>query len=276
MRIDAHQHFWNYSPELYGWIGEGLEVLAADHLPEHLLPHLQTASVSGTIAVQARQDLDETRWLLSLAREHESVLGVVGWVDLASDTLAEELDELAPDPYLVGVRHVLQDEPNDAHMLRPEFKRGIGQLAARGLTYDLLVFPKHLENATRLVAEFPEQPFVLDHLAKPLIAKGEREPWTQHLRTLAANENASCKLSGMVTEADWNAWTPSDLRPYLDAALEAFGPRRILFGSDWPVCKLAASYEQVLEIVKDWAGALSAEEQAALFGGNAARIYGLK
>ena len=273
MRIDAHQHFWSYSPEQYGWIGEGMEVLARDFGPEHLAPELEAATLDGAITVQARQDLEETRWMLSMAREHPFLRGVVGWVDLCSEEVTVQLDELGADPHLVGIRHVLQDEPDDGFMLRPDFQRGIGAMAGRGLVYDLLVFPRHLPNAVQLVDAFPEQPFVLDHLAKPPIAKGELEPWRADLRRLAEREHVCCKVSGMVTEADWARWRPDDLVPYMDAALEAFGPDRLMFGSDWPVCTLAAPYQAVHAVVADWGARLSEDERASLFGECAARVY---
>lgn len=273
MRIDAHQHFWNYDPERYSWIGEGMETLARDFGPAHLAEELGAAGLDGAITVQARQDLDETRWMLGMANEHPFLRGVVGWVDLCSDGVTAQLDELGADPHLVGIRHVLQDEPDDGFMLRPEFQRGLAAMAGRGLVYDLLVFPRHLPNAIQLVDAFPEQPFVLDHLAKPPIASGELEPWRADLRRLAEREHVACKVSGMVTEADWTRWRPEDLVPYMDAALEAFGPARLMFGSDWPVCTLAAPYQAVHAVAAEWAAKLSPDEQASLFGECAARTY---
>jgi L-fuconolactonase len=276
MRIDAHQHFWNHERELYPWIGPTMGVLARDYGPLDLAPELAARGIDGSVVVQARQDDAETDWLLELAREHDFLRGVVGWVDLATEHVEARLDALAGDPHLVGVRHVLQDEPDDDHMLRPAFQRGIGRLARRGLVYDILIFPRHLQRASTLVAAFPEQAFVLDHVAKPLIAHGVREPWAAHLRALAAHPNVSCKLSGMVTEATWNAWQPADFQPYLDIAYEAFGEDRVMFGSDWPVCLLSASYARVADVVEQWAAQLGDAQRAKLFGLNAARVYGLR
>ena len=201
-------------------------------------------------------------------------LGVVGWLDLRSDRLDADLDEFAGNPLLRGLRHVLQDEP-DGFMLAPEFLRGVGKLRARGLTYDILIYARQLPEACELVRRFPDQPFVLDHLAKPLIAAGELQPWANDLRQLAAAPNVCGKLSGMVTEADWRAWKPADLQPYLDVGLDAFGPRRLMIGSDWPMCTLAASYQQAMEIVTQYISRLSAGEQAGILGLNAARFYGI-
>jgi len=197
-------------------------------------------------------------------------------VDLCAPDVEAQLDDLDDEPHLVGLRHVVQDEPDDRFVLRPDFQRGIAALAGRGLVYDVLVYPRQLAPAVELVSRFPEQPFVLDHLAKPFIKDGRLDPWDAHVRALAQRPNAACKVSGMVTEADWEAWTPRDLLPFLDTVLEAFGPERLLFGSDWPVCLLAASYARVVDAVAAWADdRLGEPERAALFGGNAARVYGL-
>lgn len=276
MRVDAHQHFWPYDPERYGWISDEMRVLKRDFLPADLAPLLAAAGVDASVAVQARQDLDETRWLLDLAEANDFLAGVVGWVDLRADDVDAQLDELAARPLLRGVRHVVQDEPDDEFLLREDFLAGVAKLARRGLTYDVLVYPRHLPVAARFVDRFPAQPFVLDHLAKPFIAKGELEPWASDLRELARREHVCAKVSGLVTEARWREWAPADFRPYLDVVLEAFGAERLMFGSDWPVCLLASEYGPMKAIVDDYAAALSADEQAALFGGNAARFYGLR
>ncbi|MEM7305579.1 MAG: amidohydrolase family protein [Planctomycetota bacterium] len=277
MRIDAHQHFWSYDPVEYAWIGAGMESLRRDFLPDDLAPLLDQRQLDGSIAVQARQSLEETRWLLSLARESERVRGVVGWVDLRSPDVAAELDRLADEPALVGLRHVVQDEPDDEFLLRDDFQRGVAALAGRGLIYDVLIYPRQLPAAVRFVERFPDQPFVLDHLAKPLIRDGAMEPWASLVAELARSPNVSCKVSGLVTEAHWRAWTPEELVPYLDVALEAFGPERLLYGSDWPVCLLASGYGRMFAATEDWAERrLSAQERVALFGGNAARVYGLR
>jgi L-fuconolactonase len=276
MRIDAHQHFWRYRARDYGWIGPGMDVLRRDYLPPDLRPLQQAVSIEGTVAVQARQIVEETRWLLELADQYAFVKGVVGWVDLRSPRLEEQLERFSAHPRLRGVRHVVHDEPDDEFMLREDFVRGIGMLAAFGLTYDLLLFPRHLGLACDLVARFPEQPFVLDHIAKPPIKLGVLEPWAEDLRRLAAYSNVCCKVSGMVTEADWQSWKPADLRPYLDEVFEAFGADRIMVGSDWPVCTVAATYAQAIQAVADYVSQLSEAEQAWVMGETAARFYGLE
>jgi L-fuconolactonase len=231
---------------------------------------------SGSIAVQARQTLAESRWLLDLARKHHTIKGVVGWVDLRSPKLEEQLGELASQPKLVGVRHVVQDEPDDRFMLGAEFQRGIGLLHPFGLTYDILIFPKQLPAAIELVRAFPEQAFVVDHLAKPLIRDGTLSPWREQLRELSGAPNVCCKVSGMVTEAKWHEWKPADFRPYLDAVFEAFGPDRVMYGSDWPVALLAASYGELFALVRDYVQTLGAEVERKFFGQNATRFYNLK
>jgi len=275
MRIDAHQHFWRYHPQQHSWMTDAMQILRRDYLPDDLRPLLQATEFDGTVAAQARQMLEETEWLLELADRHESIRGVVGWVDLRSDELAAQLDRFAEHPKLAGVRHVVHDEPDDRFMLLREFRRGIGRLADYDLTYDLLLFPKHLPVAVELVAEFPEQPFVLDHIAKPDIHQKQISPWREDLQRLAAAENVSCKLSGMVTEAAWGQWRADDFHPYLDVVLEAFGPRRVMIGSDWPVCTLSGEYQEVMQIVVDYVGRLSTAEQDDILGGNCARFYGL-
>jgi L-fuconolactonase len=273
MRIDAHQHFWHYDPVHHVWMTDAMDVLRRDYLPEALAPLLRDAGFDGTIAVQARQMVEETEWLLGLADRHPTIEGVVGWVDLRSPGLPGELERFAPHPRLVGVRHVVHDEPDDRFMLLPEFRRGIGRLREFDLAYDLLLFPRHLPVAVALVDEFPDQPFVLDHIAKPAIRDGLFSPWREDLKRLAERPNVSCKLSGMVTEARWNAWRPEDLRPYLDVVLEAFGPERLMIGSDWPVCTLSGDYRSTMGVVVDYVGSLSPGERAGILGENCARIY---
>lgn len=275
MKIDAHQHFWHYSPQDYGWIGPGMETLKKDHLPGDLLPLLKASGIGGTIAVQARQLVEETDWLLELADRHSFMRGVVGWVDLCSPQLRGQLERFSGHPAFRGVRHVVQDEPDDRFMLREDFVRGIDMLGEFGLTYDILVFPRQLPAACELAEKFPDRPFVLDHVAKPLIRDGVMGPWEEDIRRLAAFPNVFCKVSGMVTEAGWKSWRPPDFRPYLDVVFEAFGAGRVMFGSDWPVCTLAGTYAEVAGIVSDYVGQLSDEEQADVWGGVAARFYGL-
>ena len=271
-RLDSHQHFWRYDAAQYPWIPTG-SPLQRDWLPADLAALQQPLGFDGSIAVQARQSLTESRWLLELADADSRIKGVVGWVDLQSEHVGEQLAEFARHPSLVGVRHVVQDEPDDNFMLRPAFVRGIGALQDFGLTYDLLIFPKQLPAAIELVRRFPEQPFVLDHIAKPFIKTGTLSPWREQIQELAQFPNVLCKVSGMVTEADHGAWRPDDFRPYLDVVSNAFGEDRLMFGSDWPVCLLAADYGRVVSLIRDYAAQLSAPAQAKLFGGNAAKFY---
>lgn len=275
MKIDAHQHFWHYSPEEYGWIGPNMEMLKKDHLPPNLALLTKTTGIEGTVAVQARQTLAETEWLLELADRYSLIKGVVGWVDVCGPELQSQLERFAAHPKFCGVRHVVQDEPDDKFMQREDFIRGIGLLAEFDLTYDILIYPRHLSVACKLVEKFPSQAFVLDHLAKPFIKDGIIEPWATDIRRLAAFPNVCCKVSGMVTEADWQVWKPTDFRPYLDIVFEAFGPERIMFGSDWPVCTVAASYASVLEIVADYVQHLSETEQLNVWAKTAQRFYKL-
>lgn len=276
MRLDAHQHFWKYSPEEYEWINEKMAVLQRDFLPEDLRPLLAAEGFDGSIAVQARQSLEETRWLLELAAHNDIVKGVVGWVDLRSHDLSAQLHQFAQNPRLVGVRHVVQDEPDDDFMLRPEFRRGIARLAEYGLAYDILIFPRQLQAALKLVREFPNQRFVVDHIAKPPIAEGRTTPWDSGMRELATADNVWCKLSGMVTEARWSDWKAGDFQPYLEVVLNAFGAARLMIGSDWPVCTVAATYGETMTLVRDYIGQLTSSEQEAILGGNCARFYGVK
>ncbi|MEI6635840.1 MAG: amidohydrolase family protein [Planctomycetota bacterium] len=275
MRIDSHQHFWNYSAAEYPWIGPGMERLARDYLPEDLAPLLAAEGIHGSVAVQARQSVAESHWLLKLAQAHPLVKGVVGWVDLRSDRVGDDLHALAANPRFVGVRHVVQDEPDPRFVLGSDFGRGLRELHQHGLTYDLLLYPNQLPAAIELVGLVPEQPFVVDHLAKPRIVAGEIEGWERDLRAIARHDNVCCKVSGMVTEAAQRGWKRDDFTPYLDVVLEAFGPARLMVGSDWPVCLLAGEYADVASIPRDYFGRLSADEQAQIHGGTATRFYGL-
>ena len=279
MKIDSHQHFWRYSATDYPWIGAGMERLARDYLPVDLEAPAAAAGIGGTVAVQARQTLEETRWLLELAERHPLIRGVVGWVDLRSVDVHGQLREFAAREQFVGVRHVVQDEPDPRFLLGEEFVRGLEHLHPFGLTYDLLLHPQQLPAAVELAAQLPEQPFVLDHLAKPRIATwtkpGDLHAWRRDIEALAKQDNVCCKLSGMVTEAAWRQWRRADFKPYLDVALAAFGPERLMFGSDWPVCLLSGDYAEVAGIIGDFSGELSPAEQAAIWGGTARRFYGL-
>ncbi len=276
MRIDAHQHFWKYDPVEYGWIGEGMDDLKRDCLPADLAPLLRSAHLDGSVAMQARSTLEETEWLLELADQNPFIKGVVGWVDLVSPDVQRSLERFSAHKRFRGVRHIVQSEPDDGFMLRQDFQRGIGRLAEFELTYDILVFPRHLPAAYELVALFPSQIFVLDHIAKPFIKDRSLSPWDTDIRRLASRPNVYCKVSGLVTEADWKNWKPADFSPYLDVVFEAFGPQRILFGSDWPVCTLAGAYADVTGLIKDYTRQLSAHELAEVWGGTAERAYNLK
>jgi len=273
MRIDSHQHFWKFDPDQYSWIGEGMQLLARDWLYADLERELVRAELDGCVAVQARQSLEENRFLLNIAAQCERVRGVVGWVDLCAEDVEEQLALPAADPLFKGVRHVVQDEPDDDFVLRDDFMNGIARLAQFDLTYDLLTHPRQLPAAVRLVDEFPDQPFVLDHISKPPIRARQMRPWSDDLRELAQRPNVMCKVSGLVTEAEWGAWNADDFRPYLDLVFEAFGEDRLMFGSDWPVCRLSAHYSEVYALLSDYAAQGYEAARAKLFGLNAARFY---
>jgi L-fuconolactonase len=275
MRIDSHQHFWHYNPLQHTWMTAGMEALKKDFLPHDLAPLLEANDITGTIAVQARQSHEETNWLLALAQENEFIKGVVGWVDLNSPAINDELMHFSENRKLVGVRHVVHDEPDDDFMLRPAFVNGIAALKAFHLTYDLLLFPKHIPVALKLVELFPEQPFVVDHIAKPFIKSKVFSPWKEDLFELAKHPNVYCKLSGMVTEAVWKNWKEEDFKAYLDIVTEAFGTGRIMIGSDWPVCTLSADYSSVMNVVINYAGQFPAETRDAILGGNCMKFYKL-
>ena len=276
MRIDSHQHFWIYDPNQYPWMTDELSAIRSNHLPEHLQVEFDRLGIDGSVAVQARQSLDESRWLLKIAEESCLIKGVVGWVDLRSEHVEDQLAEFAEHPKFVGVRHVVQDEPDENFMLLPEFIRGISKLKSYDLSYDILVFPNQLPAAIELVKQFPDQPFVLDHLAKPLIKDKEISTWDEHIRELAQFSNLNCKVSGMITEANWTTWKTSDFTPYLDVVFEAFGEDRLMYGSDWPVCKLAGSYRQVYDLTDNYLSQFSPLAKEKFFGGVASEFYGLK
>lgn len=276
MRIDAHQHFWIYDQREYGWIDDSMGALRRDFLPADLKPELERSGFQECIAVQARQTLEETRWLLELAERSPFILGVVGWVDLRSPQVRSDLEKLASNRKLLGIRHIVQSEPDDRFLMQPEFLRGITVLEEFGLTYDILIYPKHLEVASEFVERFPKQRFVLDHLAKPPIKSGSLDPWARGIRKLASFKNVYCKLSGLVTEAYWQAWRPDDIKPYLDVALECFGAARLMIGSDWPVCTVAGSYARVMDVVKDYLKGCPAETVDGILGGNAQAFWRLK
>lgn len=275
MKIDSHQHFWSYDAREYPWIPKGTP-LHRDWLPKDLEPLLAKAGMDGCVVVQARQTAGESHWLLTLADHSPIIKGVVGWVDLQSATVETVLAELRKHPKFVGVRHVVQDEPDADFMLRPNFLRGIGKLASFKLTYDILIYPKQLPAAITLARQYPEQPFVLDHMAKPFIKDGGLSPWREQIRELAASSNVWCKVSGMITEANHTMWKPGDFKPYLDVVFEVFGENRLMYGSDWPVCLLAGSYERMFELVDTYTRQLSASAREKFFGGNATRFYRIR
>lgn len=276
MTIDSHQHFWKYDPVRDGWITDEMSRLKRDFLPEEFEQECKPNGVDGSIAVQVDQSENETLFLLDLAERNEKIVGVVGWVDLRSPGVEERLPFFSQRKKLRGFRHIAQGEPDDQFLVGRDFARGISLLRDFGFTYDILIYPKQLPAAIELASRFPEQRFVVDHLAKPPIKAGGREPWASYIRTLAQNKNVFCKVSGLVTEADWVHWKPEELRPYLDVVFEAFGPERLMFGSDWPVCSLAASYQQVKELIWSYVEIHAPQQKENIFGGNAIRFYGLK
>lgn len=274
-RIDAHHHLWRYSREEYGWIDEEMAALRRNFLPADLRLEMRSASIDGAVTVQARQTMEETRWLLDLADQNEEICGVVGWAPIADEHFPAALEEFSTRPMLKGLRHVVQAEPDDNFLLRDDFSRGIRALRGTGLVYDILIYERQLPQAIRFVDQHPEQAFVLDHIAKPRVRDGVLEPWRTQIRELARREHVACKLSGVVTEANWKQWNLESLDPYLDAVVEAFGPERILAGSDWPVCLVACGYAQWFRVLEQYLGGFSQTERDAIFGGNAERIYRL-
>lgn len=275
MRIDAHQHFWRYDQVCYDWITDDMAAIRRDFEPADLQPLLAAHNLDGCVVVQSEQTAAETALQLQRAAQHPWIKGVVGWIDLQAADVAEQLSYYQQFVALKGFRHVLQGETDRALMLRPAFRRGIAALAAGGFTYDLLILPDQLGHARELATAFPNQRFVLDHLAKPPIRTGQRARWEAGLRALAAQENVWCKVSGLVTEADWHQWQPTDFRPYLDVVLEAFGPGRLMFGSDWPVCEVAGGYGAVVGLARQYVAACSPQEQALFWGETATAFYQL-
>ena len=278
-RIDAHQHFWDPGRYTYPWMaGDAMDPVRRAFGPDDLRPSLRVAHIDATVLVQTLSSLAETREFLQLAAATDVVRGVVGWVDLTSPSVGDDLDELLDGPsgrWLVGIRHQVHDEPDPDWLRRDDVRRGLAAVQRRGLTYDLLVRAREIPAATDAVRRFPELRFVLDHIAKPRIAAGQDDPWMLGMPTLAAEPNVSVKLSGMVTEADWASWTPDDLRPFVGRVVDWFTPQRLLFGSDWPVCLLAGSYEAVLAGLTAALPAMSPSELERVFGGNAERTYGI-
>ena len=274
--IDAHQHLWSYQFKEYAWISKDMSVLARDYLPEQLKIEMKKANVDGAVVVQARQTVSETEWLLSLARNSPILRGVVGWAPICSEIFAQELERLQQEEKLKGLRHVIQDEPDDNFILRTDFNRGISAMAHSGLVYDILIFARQLPAAIQFVDRHPHQIFVLDHIAKPSIKEGIIEPWRTNIRQLAERKNIYCKLSGMVTEANWPNWSAQNLQPYLETVLETFGPGRLMAGSDWPVCLLASTYTGWFTTLHQMLHSLSAAEKENIFGAVASRVYRLQ
>lgn len=271
-KIDAHQHFWKFNPERDTWITDEMAILRQDFLPQDLQPVLERNGFDGCVVVQS----DETNaFLLASAEQHNFIKGVVGWIEFQDESVGEKLEYYSQFAKMKGFRYILQGQTDKALMLKPEFKRGIKQLAAHGYTYDILIYPDQLIHTRELVASFPDQPFVIDHLAKPYIKQKKLEEWKKDIKALAAYNNVYCKISGMVTEADWTNWKKEEFIPYIDAIVEAFGTKRIMYGSDWPVCLVAAEYEEALGIVENYFATFTKDEQDSFFGGNAAAFYNL-
>lgn len=276
--IDAHQHFWEIGKSGfdYAWMdGEALAPIRKTYLPADLKQHLDATGVDQSIFVQTQHNVEENRWVLQFCEDHDFLAGMVGWVDLASTDCERQLEEFKSNPYFVGIRHVTHDEPDDDWIIRDEVMNGLRVLEKYEVPFDLLFFVKHLKHASTLGKALPDLPMVIDHLAKPEIKAGRLENWEENFRAAAKFPNMFCKISGMVTEADWLAWKPDDLRPYVEIALEVFGPERCMYGSDWPVCELAGSYEQVIGAAREVLSGLSPDEQAWVFGGTAKKFYGI-
>jgi L-fuconolactonase len=275
-RIDAHQHFWKYDPVAYDWINGEMRVLQRDFLPPDLAPLLSEMKMEGCVAVQARQSEEETHFLLQLAADFPFVKGVVGWLDLRAPDLVERLDALQPFSALKGIRHIVQAEPDPDFLLRPDFLRGIKILGKVGLAYDILVYERQMPAVLQFLERCPDQPMVLDHIGKPVIEGGPSAAWKEGIKGIAAHPLVYCKLSGLVTEADWSNWSEDTFMPFLNIVLEAFGPQRLMVGSDWPVCLLAADqYRRVLEIIERFSSGWPEQERQALWGDNATAFYKL-
>ncbi|MCJ8208645.1 amidohydrolase family protein [Mucilaginibacter sp. RS28] len=275
LKIDAHQHFWLYDPKRDTWITDDMSVLQKDYLPAQLEQILKRHDIDGCVVVQSDQSIEENWFQLKNAEANPFIKGIVGWVDLCHENIEQQLAEFKPYTKLKGFRHVLQGEKDRALMLKPEFVRGLHALHVNGYTYDLLVLPDQLKYVIELVDSLPDQKFVIDHLAKPLIKKGQLTPWTDEMKTIAQSPNVYCKVSGMVTEADWANWKASDFTPYLDVVFEAFGTERLMYGSDWPVCEVAGGYDRMLDLVKTYTANLSSTQAEDFWGGTAVRFYGL-
>ncbi|MCH2209755.1 MAG: amidohydrolase family protein [Fuerstiella sp.] len=277
MIIDSHQHFWQLNqPFDYGWLHEPQHHrICRDYLPSDLKPHLDCLGIDRTIVVQTQHNPEETKWALRLAEENDFIAGVVGWINLRDESCEDKLLELTDHPKFVGIRHIVQDESDDDFIVRPEFLHGLRVLEKHRVPYDVLTRARHLRHVVRLGRELPNLPLVIDHLSKPMVRDGLIDNWASEIKAAAQFPNVFCKLSGLVTEADWDKWKPSDLKPYVETALEAFGPKRCMFGSDWPVLELAANYEQVHQSLVDVLGPITNSEQKQIFGTTSQIFYGI-
>ncbi len=275
MKIDSHHHFWKYSVQDYGWINDRMKALRRDYLAADLAAALKSGGIDGAVSVQARTIAAETQFLLDIASKADIIKGVVGWVDFSSPKVEADIERFKVHKKLKGFREVLQDEPANALMDSPQFNAGIARLARHNLIYDVLIYERHLKQATHFIDKHSKQVFVLDHVAKPRIKDHIMEPWKSLIKDLGKRPNVYCKISGMVTEADWTGWKPEELKPYIDAVLEAFGPKRLMFGSDWPVMLVASPYKRWVDTVADAIGKLSNDEQARIWGGTAVEAYRL-
>jgi L-fuconolactonase len=275
MIIDSHQHFWKYNAKNHAWINDEMSAIRRDFLPKDLKPIYDAYGIDGCVAVQVDQNEEENEFLLGLGRQHSFIKGIVGWVDFRATNISERLSFYSSIKLIKGFRHIVQGEPDKRFLMGEFFCRGIAGLRQYNFTYDILVYAHQLDQVEEFVKRFPNQPFIIDHLAKPAIKERSINDWRQRMQRIARHENVWCKLSGMVTEADWKKWTFDDLQPYMDAVLAAFGPKRIVFGSDWPVCLVAASYEQQLNVVQQFISRLSPAEQKEILGENAIRFYHL-
>lgn len=273
--IDSHQHFWKYNPQKHDWITDDMQVIQRDFLPSDLLPILQKNNIDGCISIQADQTEDETDFLLELSDNHDFIKGIVGWVDLRADNIYKRLEHYSQFKKLIGFRHIVQSENDTEFMLRPKFKNGITALGLYDFTYDILIYHHQLEQAIEFVKLFPNQKFVLDHLGKPDIKSGEYALWQTNINKLALYQNVYCKVSGMITEGGWYDWKPSDFNVYLDTIVKSFGTDRLMYGSDFPVCTLAATYEAQLNLIKAYFSTFTNAEKSQIMGENATKFYGL-
>lgn len=276
MKIDSHQHFWKFDPVRDSWIDESMAAIQKDFFPEDLLPIFTKHNIDGCVAVQADQSEAETEFLLGLAERHDFIKGVVGWVDLMDPHMRERIAHFAENKKLRGIRHVLQGEQDRAMMLNPQFMKGIAALKNYDLVYDILIFPDQLGYTNQFVKNVSGVSYVIDHMAKPDIKNGNMDKWASNMRIIAQHENVWCKVSGMVTEADWEKWQYTDFEPYIDVVFEAFGSKRVMFGSDWPVCNVAGGYDKMIGMVETYVSKLSADEQDRFWGLNAIKFYKLK